>query len=259
MLRYARRRAALLTSPVELVDRVCNKLEVLHDERRTPHHGKLASPRGDRDWLDALVGFLDAPPADGFSRVWDQIVSELGELEQLDADVRLAEVVWQITRAVRPQVMLETGVSRGVITRVALEAMEVNGCGRLWSIDLPPHDLPDNQARTVVDRRLYSRWVYLHGSSRRHLRPLLRRLGPIDVFVHDSQHTERNMRFELSHAMGALRPGGILVSDDVHSNEAWARVVGSDGLVIDHATKDGLVGVARAPTIGRSAAVNPRV
>jgi hypothetical protein len=41
------------------------------------------------------------------------------------------------------------------------------------------------------------------------------RLGQIDLFVHDSMHTARNVRFELEPVWPALTPGGAVLIDDV--------------------------------------------
>src|SRR5207249_1901031 len=80
----------------------------------------------------------------------------------------------------------------------ASEALEHNGAGHLWSIDLPPFVRGDSQETAVaVPARLYERWTFLRGSSRQLLPSLLADLGRVDVFVHDSMHTSRNMRFEL--------------------------------------------------------------
>lgn len=55
-----------------------------------------------------------------------------------DGDARLGRLAWCLTRHLRPEFVVETGVARGLTTRVILEAMDRNGRGRLWSIDLPP-------------------------------------------------------------------------------------------------------------------------
>ena len=47
---------------------------------------------------------------------------------------------------------------------------------------------------------------------------LLSQLGTIDLFIQDSRHTERNVRFELDHAWAAVRPGGAIVVDDIDLN-----------------------------------------
>ena len=45
-------------------------------------------------------------------------------------------------------------------------------------------------------------------------------LGQIDFFLHDSMHTDRNLRFELNHAWPALAPDGAALIDDVEKNVA---------------------------------------
>jgi hypothetical protein len=47
---------------------------------------------------------------------------------------------------------------------------------------------------------------------------LLSRLGQIDLFVHDSLHSERNVRFELDRAWVASGPNAAIVVDDVDAN-----------------------------------------
>ena len=49
---------------------------------------------------------------------------------------------------------------------------------------------------------------------------LLKELGTIDVFLHDSLHTYEHMMFEYTQAWRHLRVSGILMSDDV--NEGWS-------------------------------------
>jgi hypothetical protein len=43
---------------------------------------------------------------------------------------------------VGPRPPMALGVARGLLTRVILEALELNDAGRLWSIDLPPFLVP---------------------------------------------------------------------------------------------------------------------
>ena len=47
---------------------------------------------------------------------------------------------------------------------------------------------------------------------------MLSTLGQIDLFVHDSLHSERNVRFELDRAWAALKPNGALAVDDVDAD-----------------------------------------
>ncbi len=56
---------------------------------------------------------------------------------------------------------------------------------------------------------------------------LLSRLGEIDLFIHDSLHSERNVRFEMDRAWANLRPGGAIVVDDIDVNRGFHSFVQS--------------------------------
>jgi predicted O-methyltransferase YrrM len=170
-----------------------------------------------------------------FDGVWSAALAELdarglrvgrgtfGEWD--DGDARLAQIAWCLTRHVRPERIVETGVGRGLLTRVILEALERNGAGRLWSIDLPPFLVPGaaRESAAAVSDDLRHRWALLRGTSRRLLPRLVADYRRIDLFIHDSSHTTRNVRFELEQVWPALAPGGVVLIDDVEKNAATAH------------------------------------
>jgi hypothetical protein len=91
----------------------------------------------------------------------------------------------------RPSVIVETGVARGVTSRFVIEGLDRNNHGQLWSIDLP-HLFEQNlhaQTAAAIPDSCRSRWTYIEGSSRRRLPSLLRSLGQVELFIHDSLHT----------------------------------------------------------------------
>jgi hypothetical protein len=47
-------------------------------------------------------------------------------------------------------------------------------------------------------------------------------MGTVELFVHDSSHTTRNLSFELERAWEAMGKGA-LVADDIERNEAFGR------------------------------------
>jgi hypothetical protein len=47
--------------------------------------------------------------------------------------------------------------------------------------------------------------------------------------MHDSEHSFECMWFEFNQTWPALRPGGVLVSDDVNSTEAFPRFAREQG------------------------------
>jgi predicted O-methyltransferase YrrM len=137
----------------------------------------------------------------------------------------LAGFCYAVTRALKPELVLETGVCYGVTSAHFLQALKMNGRGELHSIDLPPLGKNgDAYVGTLVSRELRQSWTVHRGTARRLLPKLLTSLGQIDLFLHDSLHTYRNMRMEFAKAWPKLRPGGVLISDDVDGNAAFREL-----------------------------------
>jgi hypothetical protein len=76
----------------------------------------------------------------------------------------------------------------------------------------------------------------------------VRKLKRVDLFVHDSLHTARNMCFELDTVWPALTPGGIAVVDDVDHSLGFRRFIDRAApaawLTARHVTGSGLWGAA---------------
>jgi len=138
------------------------------------------------------------------------------------ADVSLARLCYAICRLQKPAIVVETGVAHGVTSAFLLQALAVNGMGELWSIDLPPlAEGADDQVGCLVPSDLRSRWHLLRGRTRRLLPELVAQLPAIDIFLHDSLHTYRNISLEFQTVWPKLRAGGVLLSDDVDLNRAF--------------------------------------
>jgi predicted O-methyltransferase YrrM len=189
-----------------------------------------------KDWDRRLHESLGAewpcPTCAPFGELWTTIIQELtatgmrvGPLSfgpWNDGDAAFVRAVWSLVRHLRPERVVETGVAHGLTSRFILEAIVSNGTGHLWSIDLPPLDRDlRKQVGIAVGEDLSKHWTYVRGSSRQQLPGLLSRLGQIDMFIHDSLHTERNVRFEVDSAWARLRPGGAVVVDDIDVNRAF--------------------------------------
>ena len=226
----------VLEDPVECLDRALLRLARRH--RAQP----LAALEPADAWearLHALVAAAwPCPECAGFDELYAETIAQLGAQGLPvgrgafggwdDADPAFARAVWCLAVHLRPTKVVETGVARGVTTRIVLEALQQAGSGHLWSIDRPPLDRRLHaQIGTAVPEHLRSRWSLLRGTSRRVLPGLLADVGPIDLFVHDSLHTDRNLHFELTRSWGAMGGHGALVADDVNQNSAFHSFVQS--------------------------------
>jgi predicted O-methyltransferase YrrM len=68
------------------------------------------------------------------------------------------------------------------------------------------------------------------GESRDLLPDLLKGLGEIDFFFHDSDHSYENMIWEFEQAWPHLRKGGLLAADDINYNSAFKEFCVKRGL-----------------------------
>ena len=219
--------AALVRDPIEAWFKLGDYLDFPREQRKP-----ACRYEADKDWARRLHERLKvAWPCEAcaeFNALWPDVTESLQRKgvrvgpESFgpwnDGDPAFVQAIWCLIRHSRPIKIVETGVAHGVTSRFILEALERNGAGHLWSIDLPPNAAMEKEVGVAVAGRCPDRWDYIKGSSRRRLPALLSKLGQIDLFIHDSLHSERNVRFELDRAWAALRPGGAVVVDDIDVN-----------------------------------------
>lgn len=144
-------------------------------------------------------------------------------------------VYYVLVRLTRPDVVVETGVCEGHSSRFILLALHRNAHGVLHSIDLPNADLDlgegkgrqthvhaeGKEAGWMVPEDLRKRWTLHLGDAKELLPGVLKTLGNIDIFIHDSLHSYDHMMFEFQTAWPYLRRNGILLSDDTDWNDAF--------------------------------------
>lgn len=120
--------------------------------------------------------------------------------------------LYSIILAVKPELIVETGVSLGVSSSYILSALHENRRGRLISVDV------EKQAGEIVDDRLRHLWDLRIGESQKVLSTL--EIDGIDVFFHDSDHSYSNMMWEFRWAYDRLKEGGVIISDDISWNNS---------------------------------------
>ena len=175
-------------------------------------------------------------------------VDEQGPRSTLGAiESREGIYLYSILRTIKPRVAVETGVANGFSTAFSLLALQRNGTGELHSIDLPREVgreygegafyqgkgrtgfPPGKEPGWLIPEELRGPWTLILGRSQEELPKLLGRVGAIDTFMHDSEHSFDCMWFEYNEAWPALREGGALISDDVNSTEAFHRFAREQG------------------------------
>lgn len=121
--------------------------------------------------------------------------------------------IYSIIRELQPDLIIETGIGRGVTTTFILAALNKNGKGKLISIDT------GSDVGQLVPEELKMNWEQKIGKTSIIL-PLLD-FPSIDIFLHDSLHTYENMLFEFRWAFPKLKEGGLLLSHDIGTNNSF--------------------------------------
>jgi hypothetical protein len=222
-----------LSEPGDGLDRAVGRARRLRTGGEVPIYHYDADPEWERHLHERIRHAWPCDQQAEFEALWPEVTKTL-EQKGLpmgrgayggwdDGDQGFARVVWCLAIHLNATSVVETGVARGITSRVILEALQRGGVGRLCSIDLPALDTAlHEEIGAAVPRDLRARWTYVNGTSRKQLPALLSELGEIDLFVHDSSHTTRNLRFEIEQAWGAMRKGAI-VADDIERNEAFGQ------------------------------------
>jgi predicted O-methyltransferase YrrM len=180
---------------------------------------------------------------------------QAGKLEQPRLPAHEAKrLLYTAIRVLEPEMVVETGTFAGTFSAFSLAALRDNGRGRLISHDLPAYEPipnatdvalpPGREPGWIIPDELRDRLELVLGDARQTLPRTLRRVGGIDLFLHDSLHTTRHMLFEFRVAWAHLRPGGLLLSDDAFWNGAWWWFTRRHRVPFLHV---GAVGVTRKP------------
>ncbi|MCX8171860.1 MAG: class I SAM-dependent methyltransferase [Candidatus Bathyarchaeota archaeon] len=142
--------------------------------------------------------------------------------------------LYLIVRAIKPKIVLETGVSAGRSSTFILAALYDNMKydnmkGVLYSID------PNPNSGYAIPEKLKDKWRFINTTSEGALPNLLEELNQIDIFLHDSLHTYECMIFEYKSVWPFIRKGGFLLSDDVDQNLAFrdfCQNISKDAIIV---------------------------
>lgn len=129
--------------------------------------------------------------------------------------------LYYIVRILKPENIVETGVAYGTSSAYILKALQDNGSGTLHSIDsvFRPWQ-SEEMIGAIIPENLKSKWNLVLGKSSNELQNLFDTLD-VNIFIHDSLHTYKNMKFEFNIALEKINENGLIISDDVLGNDAF--------------------------------------
>ncbi len=222
-------------------------------------------------WLSGLLG----ESTDSLS----ELLEELEELVPVEQEIRRRHRaagrphyaqfrapfdLYALVRRLRPDHVVETGVSSGVSSAHFLLALRKNGRGTLHSIDRPTHQRgpafsirdsvvalpPGAGSGWAIPEQLRDGWDLRIGPSEDHLPSLVRELPSVGLFLHDSYHTPSHLTFELETVRPVLSEGSVVLADNtVWTGRAFPRFAASYGVPVLRRGRTDLVGL-RVPPAG---------
>ena len=181
------------------------------------------------------------------------------------AQFRAPFEAYALVRLLRPEHVVETGVSSGVSSAHFLLALSKNGTGTLHSIDLPvpqrgarfgPRDSPvalppGRTSGWAIPERLRGGWDLRIGPSQELLPKVVAGLASIGLFLHDSEHTPGHLAFELATVRPKLLPGAVALADNtMWTGQAFPRFARMMGVPVLPRGRSDLVGLRVPPADG---------
>lgn len=111
---------------------------------------------------------------------------------------------YALVRILKPQVVVETGTDKGLGTILIAHALKMNGSGVVYSLDKDPF------SGSLIDKKYWSNINLFKGDSLQNLS----NISNVDMFIHDSDHSETHELAEYQAVENNLSPKNIILSDN---------------------------------------------
>jgi predicted O-methyltransferase YrrM len=142
-------------------------------------------------------------------------------------------LLFWLTKRTNAKKILETGVAYGWSSLALLIANEE---AELVSTDMPyPKLNNDDWVGCVVPENLRKRWTLIRNADLEAIPQALKKLQTLDLCHYDSDKSYRGRLWALPKLWEHLKPGGILISDDISDNLGFAdfcKKIGRDPIVV---------------------------
>lgn len=125
-----------------------------------------------------------------------------------------------ITRYLKPDTVIETGVAAGFSSYAFLSAISANQKGTLYSSDFPYFRLPEPERYIgiVVKESLKRNWnLYLEGDEA-NLPKILQKIDNIDLFHYDSDKSYSGRELAMAKVKTRMNNKGVILMDDIQDN-----------------------------------------
>ena len=125
-----------------------------------------------------------------------------------------------MTRYLRPESVLETGVAAGFSSYAILSALQKNGKGKLYSSDVPYFRIkdPEKYIGIVVEKKLKNNWHLFVKGDENNLPMIFKQVKQIDIFSYDSDKTYSGKSKTFKKVFDYLTENSVIILDDIQDD-----------------------------------------
>ena len=129
-------------------------------------------------------------------------------------------LLYFLTRYLRPESVLETGVAAGFSSYAILSALQKNGKGKLYSSDFPYFRIkdPEKYIGIVVEKKLKNNWHLFVKGDENNLPMIFKQVKQIDIFSYDSDKTYSGKSKTFKKVFNYLTENSVIILDDIQDD-----------------------------------------
>jgi hypothetical protein len=162
------------------------------------------------------------------------------EKKLLECPVRMGgagnlDLIYGLSEYLQAEKVIETGVAYGWSSLAFLLSLKNRNESILVSTDLPYSKETEPYIGFLIPDNLKEKWMLIKKPDKESIPEALKILSKIDICHYDSDKTYTGRMFAYPILWKALRPGGILISDDIGDNLAFknfSKEIGIEPIVV---------------------------
>lgn len=137
------------------------------------------------------------------------------------------ELLFFLTRFLKPNIVLETGVAAGYSSKVILKGIEKNKNGSLYSSDFPYFRIknPEKYIGILLSEKLKQNWNLAIEGDEINLRRFFKVIKKIDLFHYDSDKSYNGKKKVFNLIIEKMSKGSVMIFDDIQDDTFFKDIV----------------------------------
>ena len=120
-------------------------------------------------------------------------------------EVEVGELLHALVRTIKPDVIVETGTHKGFSALMMAKAIQQNGNGHLYTVDMADHGV-----RALFERFGVSSFITFYKAKSTDVLQSMPRTRKVDFLWLDADHAEESVLAEIKTALPYLKPGSYV-------------------------------------------------